>query len=108
MGNKKIQPTMTWEEAPDTVDHIIVSKILGCSEQTATKYFHEKEFPLLDKIGLKADKEAARLFFQGIKIKENPKMNLDYLMLQEIRKLNKNFEKYFEENQIKVVDSFAG
>ena len=81
MPNKKIDSSLTWKEAPDTVDHITVAKILGCSPNTASKYFHEKDFPLLDKIGLKADKEAARLYFQGIKIKQNPKLNLDYLML---------------------------
>lgn len=92
MGRKKIYSTLTWKDAPDTVTPEIVSQILGCSTKTAEKYFGENDFPCLDKIGLKADKEAARLYFQGFRVKQNPKACTEQLILLELRKLNSKFE----------------
>lgn len=89
MSRKKIMPTMKWEDALDTVDPETVAKILGCCFETAKKYFNEKDFPLLDKCGLKADKEAARLYFQGIRFKgDNGKNALLSMIYFELKKLN--------------------
>ncbi len=92
MGRKKIHSTLTWEDAPDTITPEILSKILGCCEQKATEYFNEKDFPRLDKIGLKADKEAARMFLQGFRVKQNQKLCIEQMMLLELRRLNNNVE----------------
>lgn len=92
MPKRNIEPTMTWDEAPDTVDCKTVAKILGCGLNAAADYFHEKDFPLLDRIGLKADKEAARMYFQGYRIKQNPKLYIEQMILEELKKLNKKFE----------------
>lgn len=92
MGRKKIFSTLRWDDAPDTVTPEIVSSILGCSKKTAEKYFGENDFPCLDKIGLKADKEAARLYFQGFRVKQNPKNCTEQLILLELKKLNSKFE----------------
>lgn len=62
---KKIEPTMKWEDAPDTVTPEIVSKILGKHVITVRKYFNAPGFPLIQNEFI-ADKEAARLWFQGL------------------------------------------
>lgn len=92
MPRKKIIPTMNWNDAPDTVDPEIVSKILGCSKKTAEKYFNEDDFPILDKIGLRADKEAARMYFQGFRVKKNQKLCVEQMILIELQKINKRKE----------------
>ena len=92
MPRKKIKPSLTWEEAPDTVDPEIVSKILGCCQKKAEQYFKEKDFPVLEKIGLKADKEAARMYFQGFRVKQNQKLCIEQMMLIELRKMNRKEE----------------
>ncbi len=92
MPKRKIMPSMNWQEAPDTVDPETVGKILGCSKKTAERYFNEKDFPLLNKCGLKADKEAARMYFQGYRIKQNQKLCIEQLILNELRKINQREE----------------
>ncbi len=103
MGRKNILPTLTWKDAPDTINPEILSKILGCSKKTAEKYFNEKDFPLLDKLGLKADKEATRLYIQGFRIKQNPKNCAEQLILLELKKINSNLE----ERSLKVNEEKA-
>lgn len=105
-ANKK--STMTWEEAPDTISPTELSEILGICIISARKIFDQKDFPKVSKsvignIG-KADKEAARLYVQGFRIKEKPKETLDYLILLELKKLTnmlKNNE--IEEENVKCV-----
>lgn len=92
MPRKKIKPTLNWERAPDTVDPEIVSKILGCCKKTAEQYFKEKDFPVLDKLGLKADKEAARMYFQGFRVKQNQKLCIEQMILIELKKITKKEE----------------
>lgn len=92
MPRKRIQPSMLWEDAPDTITPIELAKILGCCEQKATEYFGEDDFPVIDKIGLKADKEATRMYLQGFRVKQNQKLCIEQMMLLELRKLNNNLE----------------
>ena len=42
---KKIEPSMTWEEAPDTIGPDELAKILGVGEPNARSKFDEKGFP---------------------------------------------------------------
>lgn len=90
--SKKI-PTMTWDEAPDTIGVPELMEILGIGIGQAGNIFNTKGFPKIPgKTSLKADKEAARLFIQGIKIKENSKSAIDYMILLELKKLNNKIE----------------
>lgn len=92
MRTKKI-PTMSWAEAPDIITPEDLAKILGIGIENARKIFDEPNFPKISKniignIG-KADKEAARLYIQGIKInKSNNKESLLYMIYLEIKKNN--------------------
>lgn len=63
--SRKVEPTMRWEDAPDTVTPEIVAKILGKHVTTVRKYFNTKGFPRIQDEFI-ADKEAARLWFQGL------------------------------------------
>lgn len=92
MARKKILPSLTWKEAPDTIDPEILSKILGCCIQKATEFFNAPDFPLLDKIGLKADKDAVRMYIQGFRIKNNPKLCVEQMILMELKKINQREE----------------
>ncbi len=93
MPKAKKKPTMTWEEAPDTIGVLELMEILGIGIGQASDIFNTKGFPKVPgKTGLKADKEAARLFIQGIRIKENSKSAIDYMILLELKKLNNYFE----------------
>lgn len=94
MKNKK-QPTMTWEEAPDIIGVVELKEILGIGKNNASDIFNSKGFPKIEGIGasLKADKEVARLFIQGIKVKENPKVTMEYMILLELKKLNEQIQK---------------
>lgn len=94
MPKVKINPTMTWDEAPDTITPVELAKILGIGEPGARQKFDEKNFPRIPGLGniRKADKNVARLYIQGISIKENLKEALNGMLLFEIKKLNNNFE----------------
>ena len=95
MGKKAKAITMTWEEAPDTIGVEELMSILKIGKNYASNIFNSKGFPRIEEIGtsLKADKEAARLYIQGFKIKENPKSAMEYMILQELKKINRQIEK---------------
>lgn len=96
---KKKEPSMTWEEAPDTIGPEELAKILGIGEPGARNKFDEKGFPRIPGLGnlRKADKNAARLYIQGINLKTNQKDSIIGLLLFEIKKLNVNLERIKEE-----------
>ena len=89
-------PTMTWEDAPDTICPEDLSKILGIGIVNARNLFDKPDFPKIPKSDIgnigKADKEVVRLYIQGVKVKENNKNVLEYMILQELRKINQNFK----------------
>lgn len=94
-------PTMTWDDAPDTITPRELSQILGIGICGARAIFDKKDFPKVSKQDIgnigKADKEAARLYIQGIKISTNSKEALLSMIYFELKKLNSNFEKEAEE-----------
>lgn len=85
---RKLKPTMKWNEAPDVVGVEELMKILGVGRNQASEIFNKKDFPRLPNVGLKADKEIARLYLQGFRIKENQKNTIEYMILLELRKIN--------------------
>ena len=90
------KPTMTWEEAPDTISPKELAKILGIGINNARNIFDKPDFPKISKADIgnigKADKEAARLYIQGIKIKNNSKEALLSMIYFELRKITANNE----------------
>ena len=88
----KIEPTMTWEDAPDTITPDELSKILGIGEASARNKFDEKGFPKISGLGnlRKADKNMARLYLQGVNVNQNQKDTMLGLLLFELKKLNTN------------------
>lgn len=97
---RKVKPTLSWNNAPDTIGVEELMKLLGVGEPKATEILSQKDFPRLPNAGLKADKEAARLYLQGFRIKENQKNAIDYLILLELKKITKERKKGDEENEI--------
>lgn len=93
MAKMKLKSTMTWEDAPDTITPVELAQILGIGENAARQKFDEKGFPRIPGLGniRKADKNAARLYIQGINIKENQKEAINSMLLFELKKLNNNF-----------------
>lgn len=91
----KKQATMTWESAPDTVGVKELMAILGIGKNNAGALMNEKDFPRLPGIGvgLRADKEMARLYIQGFKVKDNPKITMEYMILTELKKINELIKK---------------
>lgn len=89
----KIKPTMSWEEAPDVIGLEELTKIMGVGERQASKIFNQKDFPKIPNVGLKVDKEAARLYLQGFKVKENQKNAMEYMILLELRQIKQIFKK---------------
>ena len=87
---KKVECSMTWDEAPDTIGPLDLAKILGIGENAARAKFEEKGFPKIKGIGnsKKADKDMTRIYLQGINVKENSKETMVSLLLFEIKKLN--------------------
>lgn len=85
-------PTMTWEEAPDTISPKELSKILGIGIIGARNIFDKPDFPKISKSDIgnigKADKEAARLYIQGVKIKNNTKESMLSMIYFELRRMN--------------------
>ena len=71
-----------------------LAKILGIGEPGARKKFDEKDFPRIQGIGStrKADKNAVRLYIQGINIRTNQKDAIMSLLLFELKKLNTSLE----------------
>ena len=94
MKTKK-NSTMTWEDAPDTIGVEELMQILGIGKNYASNIFNNKEFPKIDGIGnsLKADKEAARLYIQGFKIKGNFKNSTEYMILLELKNIKEQIIK---------------
>lgn len=90
------KPTMTWKEAPDTISPKELAKILGIGINNARNIFDKPDFPKISKADIgnigKADKEAARLYIQGIKIKNNSKEALLSMIYFELRKITANNE----------------
>lgn len=95
MKTKKIS-TMTWDEAPDTITPEDLSKILGIGIIGARNLFDKTDFPKISKGDIgnvgKADKEAVRLYIQGFRIKENSRNAMEYMILLELKRLNKLIE----------------
>ncbi len=102
---KKIEPSMTWEEAPDTIGPDELAKILGVGEPSARNKFDEKGFPRIPGLGnlRKADKQAVRLYLQGINIKTNQKEAITGLLLFEIKNLNIKLENLLERGKFNEV-----
>lgn len=92
----KIEASLTWDEAPDTIGPTELAKILGVGEPSARAKFDEKGFPRIRGLGntRKADKNAARLYIQGINIKDNQKDTMTGLLLFELKQLNNNFKEF--------------
>ena len=88
----RTKPTMTWDEAPDTITPKELSQILGIGIEGARNLFDKVDFPKISKKDIgnigKADKEAARLYIQGVKIKTNSKEALLSMIYFELKKLN--------------------
>lgn len=85
-------PTMAWEDAPDTIAPKDLAAILGIGIEGARAIFDKDDFPKISKKDIgnigKADKEAARLYIQGVKIKTNSKDALLSMIYFELKKLN--------------------
>ena len=92
-----LKSTMTWKEAPDTITPEDLSKILGIGIISARNLFNKKDFPRISKSAIgnqgRADKEAVRLYLQGIRVREQPQASLLNLIYIELKKLNKKLEK---------------
>lgn len=90
------KPTMTWEEAPDTISPKDLSQILGIGIEGARKVFDKPDFPKIPKKDIgnigKADKEAARLYIQGVKFSNGGKEALLTMIYFELKKLNSKIQ----------------
>ena len=86
------EPRMKWEEAPDTITPKDLSAILGIGVESARTLFDKNDFPKISKKDIgntgKADKEAVRLYIQGINLKTNSKEALLGMIYFELKKLN--------------------
>lgn len=89
-------PTMTWDNAPDTITPKDLSQILGIGIEGARKIFDKADFPKVSKKDIgnigKADKEAARLYIQGVKFANNGKEALLTMIYFELKKLNSKIQ----------------
>lgn len=86
-------PTMKWEDAPDTIAPKDLAAILGIGIEGARAIFDKDDFPKISKKDIgnigKADKEAARLYIQGVRInKNNTKESLLSMIYFELRRMN--------------------
>lgn len=90
---KKVEQTMTWDEANEAIDPTMLGQILAIGPGPARKIFKRYDFPIIPETegNPKADKEAARLYIQGQDFKNHPKEKIEYLILMELRKLTKEF-----------------
>lgn len=91
--NVKKKQTITWETAPDTLTVAEYAEVSRFGKGKAKENFEKSDFPRLE-AGNKqlVDKNAARLYNMGISTKTCKKESLDYLILLELQKLNKNLE----------------
>ena len=89
--NVKKEITMVWEEAPDTITPEMYAQIRGIGTQTARNIFNSKGFPRIEGAGAKpiAEKIAVQLYDMGLNPKQNQKQSIEYLILLELKKLNK-------------------
>lgn len=89
-------PRMTWDEAPDVISPKELADILGIGIASARKIFDKPDFPKISKSDIgnigKADKEAAKLYIQGIKIKNNSKEALLSMIYFELKKINSKID----------------
>ena len=80
----------------NTISPKELAKILGIGINNARNIFDKPDFPKISKADIgnigKADKEAARLYIQGIKIKNNSKEALLSMIYFELRKITANNE----------------
>ena len=92
--NVKKEITLTWDEAPDTINPDMYAQIRGISPQKARDLFNTEGFPRLESVGNKqlADKTAVRLYDMGINPKSNQKTSIEFLILLELKKLNERKE----------------
>lgn len=94
-------PTMKWEDAPDTIAPKDLAAILGVGIESARAIFDKDDFPKISKKDIgnvgKADKEVARLYIQGIKVKTNSKEALLSMIYFELKKLNSKMNTEEEE-----------
>lgn len=103
---KDTRPTMTWQEAPDTITPEDLSKILGIGIISARNIFDRKDFPKISKLDIgnqgKADKEAARLYLQGFRINDKSSDSLLNLIYIELKKLNEKIssQDYLKEEEV--------
>lgn len=98
---KVTTPTMSWEDAPDTIGPNELAKILGVGEPSARAKFDEKGFPRIPGLGnlRKADKQAARLYLQGGNTKSISTDILSSQILFELKKLNTKLEEKSKEDE---------
>lgn len=88
----KAKQDLTWNTAPDTLTPNILARILGVGTQKAREMFNDRTFPRQNE-ELKADKEAVRLWWQGL-YRKNEKDSTIGMLLIEQRKTNKLLEKF--------------
>lgn len=89
---RKARQDLTWSTAPDTLTPNILARILGVGTQKAREMFDYRTFPRQNE-ELKADKEAVRLWWQGL-YRKNEKDSTIGMLLIEQRKTNKLLEKF--------------
>lgn len=69
---KQLEPTLTWEEAPDMITPKYLSKILGVCYKEAMRLFRTKDFPVLSDV---TDKKIAYKYdvaeFLGVSIRNS-------------------------------------
>jgi len=90
----KVEQTMTWEEAEETIDADVLAKILAIGIKPARKIFKRYDFPVIPETENqpKADKEAARLYIQRMDFKNFPTEKIEYLTLMEIKKQTESLQ----------------
>lgn len=52
---KSVEPSLTWEQAPDIITPTQLGRILGVSYKTANQIFNSKNFPMLSEDIAKRD-----------------------------------------------------
>ena len=98
----QIKPTMSWDEAPDIIDHIDLAKILGICPEMAKNKFDERKFPKISGLGTKrkADKEAVQLYLRGLYDKDNQKETKQNIILMELKKISSKINKEGELHEL--------
>lgn len=83
-----IKPTLTWDDAPDTLDPETYAKIRGIGKNKAEEKFKEKNFPIIEGGKAIADKTAVRLYDMGINPKIQTKESINFLVYTELKKIS--------------------